>query len=53
MAPGPPRAIAVATPAMFPVPTVADSAVISALNGLTSPWPGAASSSFANSSLKP
>ena len=29
-APGPPTAIAVATPAILPVPTVADSAVISA-----------------------
>ena len=29
-APGPPMAIAVATPAMLPVPTVAASAVISA-----------------------
>lgn len=29
-APGPPTAIAVATPAMLPVPMVADSAVISA-----------------------
>ena len=29
-APGPPREIAVATPAMLPVPTVADSAVDSA-----------------------
>ena len=30
-APGPPRKIAVATPAMLPVPTVAESTVISAL----------------------
>jgi hypothetical protein len=29
-APGPPMAMAVATPAILPVPTVADSAVISA-----------------------
>jgi hypothetical protein len=32
-APGPPRAIAVATPAMLPVPMVAESEVIRALNG--------------------
>src|SRR5690606_2115815 len=36
-APGPPTAIAVATPAMLPVPTVADSAVINAANGEISP----------------
>ena len=29
IAPGPPRKIAVATPAIFPVPTVADRAVMS------------------------
>ncbi len=36
-APGPPSAIAVATPAMFPTPIVAARQVISAANGLTSP----------------
>ncbi|SST13038.1 Uncharacterised protein [Acinetobacter baumannii] len=36
-APGPPRKIAVATPAMLPVPTVAARQVISAWNGLISP----------------
>ena len=36
-APGPPRAIAPATPAMFPVPTVAASAVVMACKGVTSP----------------
>src|SRR5918993_2887763 len=36
-APGPPSAIAVATPTMLPVPTVAASAVISAAKGLISP----------------
>src|SRR5690606_13066639 len=36
-APGPPRKTAVATPAMLPVPTVADSAVIRAWNGGMSP----------------
>ena len=36
-APGPPTAIAVATPAMLPVPTVAESSVISAANGEMSP----------------
>ena len=38
-APGPPRKTAVATPAMLPVPMVADSAVISALNGVIWPSP--------------
>ena len=38
-APGPPSAIAVATPAMLPTPIVAARQVISAANGLTSPWP--------------
>ena len=51
MAPGPPSAMAVATPAMFPVPTVADNAVISALNGLTSPSPTAPP--LSNSSRNP
>lgn len=37
MAPGPPRVIAVATPAMFPVPTVAESAVVRAWKGVISP----------------
>ncbi|AZQ13262.1 hypothetical protein STH12_04236 [Shewanella khirikhana] len=36
-APGPPTKIAVATPAMLPVPMVAESEVIRALKGLTSP----------------
>ncbi len=36
-APGPPSAMAVATPAMLPVPTVAARQVISAANGLISP----------------
>ena len=36
-APGPPVPIAVATPTMFPVPIVAESAVHSAPNELTSP----------------
>ena len=38
-APGPPRATAVATPAILPVPMVADSEVISALKGEISPSP--------------
>ena len=38
-APGPPRNTAVATPAMFPVPIVADRAVINALNGVIWPSP--------------
>ena len=37
-APGPPATTAVATPTMFPVPMVAASAVISAANGLISPF---------------
>jgi len=37
VAPGPPMEIAIATPAMLPRPTVADSAVVSAWNELTSP----------------
>ena len=36
-APGPPTAMAVATPAILPVPTVADRQVISAANGVISP----------------
>ncbi len=36
-APGPPSAMAVATPAMLPTPMVAARQVISAENGLTSP----------------
>ena len=36
-APGPPRKMAVATPAMLPVPMVADSEVIKALKGVMSP----------------
>ena len=36
-APGPPRTIAVATPTILPVPTVAESAVISDWNGEMSP----------------
>ena len=39
IAPGPPRKMAVATPAILPVPIVADSSVISALNGVISPLP--------------
>ena len=43
-APGPPSAIAVATPAMLPTPMVAARQVISAANGLTSPgWSGSTS----------
>jgi len=38
-APGPPSAIAVATPAMLPTPIVAARQVIRAANGLTSPCP--------------
>jgi hypothetical protein len=38
-APGPPLAIAPAKPSMFPVPMVAESAVHSAPNEVTSPWP--------------
>ena len=38
-APGPPMAIAVATPAILPLPTVAESAVIRAWKGLMSPSP--------------
>ena len=37
MAPGPPRTTAVATPTMFPVPTVAASAVMSAWKWVMSP----------------
>ena len=37
-APGPPRAMAVDTPMMLPVPMVAASAVASAPNWLISPW---------------
>ena len=37
-APGPPKAIAVATPMMFPVPMVAARAVAKAPNCETSPW---------------
>jgi hypothetical protein len=36
-APGPPRVIAVATPTMLPMPTVAANAVISAAKWLMSP----------------
>ncbi len=38
-APGPPAAMAVATPTMFPVPIVAASAVVSAPKWLMSPSP--------------
>ncbi len=38
-APGPPRKIAVATPAMLPTPTVEASAVATAWNGRTLPSP--------------
>ena len=41
VAPGPPSEIATATPAMFPMPTVPDTAVASAWKGVTSPgWEG-------------
>ncbi len=43
-APGPPQWIAMATPAMFPMPTVADSAVVSAWKCETSP--GSSGSSY-------
>jgi len=43
-APGPPRWIAIATPAMLPIPTVAESAVVSAWKWLTSP--GSSGSSY-------
>ena len=39
IAPGPPNAIAVATPAILPVPTVADIAVNNAERGDISPSP--------------
>ena len=39
IAPGPPNAIAVATPAILPVPTVADIAVNNAERGDISPLP--------------
>jgi hypothetical protein len=39
MAPGPPRVIAVATPARLPVPTCPDSAVETACHGVISPSP--------------
>ena len=39
IAPGPPRAIAVATPAILPVPTVAARAVATAWKAVTSPSP--------------
>jgi hypothetical protein len=42
-APGPPAAIAVATPAIFPVPMVADNAVQSAPKLVTSPCPSSSS----------
>lgn len=51
MVPGPPSAMAVATHGMFPVPTVADNAVISALKGLTSPSP--MTPPLSNSNRKP
>ena len=37
VAPGPPVPIAIATPAIFPNPTVADKAVVNAWKGVTSP----------------
>ena len=37
VAPGPPIDMAMATPAMFPSPTVAESAVVSDSNGVMSP----------------
>ena len=50
IAPGPPRKIAVATPAIFPVPTVAERAVISDSKGVISP--STPLSPFPNSSRK-
>ena len=47
-APGPPRAMAVPTPMIFPVPMVEASAVVRAPNWLMSPW---ASGSFVTDSL--
>ena len=42
VAPGPPKEMATATPAMLPIPTVPDTAVVSAWNWLISPGsPGA------------
>ena len=38
IAAGPPRKIAKATPPMFPVPTVPDSAVVKAWKGVVSPF---------------
>ncbi len=43
-APGPPKWMAMATPAMLPIPTVADSAVVSAWKWATSP--GSSGSSY-------
>ncbi len=43
-APGPPQWIAIATPAMFPIPTVAESAVVRAWKWVTSP--GSSGSSY-------
>ena len=51
IAPGPPKNIAVATPAMFPVPTVADKAVISDWKEEISP--SVAFPSFIKRDLKP
>ena len=48
-APGPPMAIAAATPAILPVPMVEDRAVIKAWNGVTSP--SSVASRFRNNSL--
>ncbi len=43
-APGPPKWMAMATPAMLPMPTVAESAVVSAWKWATSP--GSSGSSY-------
>src|SRR5688500_2085724 len=49
-APGPPSVIAVATPAMFPTPTVDASAVATAWNGVTLPAPAVRSRSLPSTS---
>ena len=49
-APGPPSAIAVATPAMLPTPTVEASAVATAWNGVTLPSPSPGLRSFPSTS---
>ena len=47
-APGPPTTIAVATPAMFPEPTMAETLVMAAWKEVSSPLPGFSSSFFLN-----